>query len=208
MAMVAAAPLSISSVASCLAENHAFQRSYLRQTVSSNQFSRSRLKLIERHQLVKHSYTQQLITKASTASDLVIGEESVNDAKNGIGVLSIHHVGLLCRNLEKSLAFYQGLLGLEVNEERPNNKLPYGGKWLWVGSEMIHLMELPNPDPVTGRPEHGGRDRHVCIAIENVNKLMSIFDKEGIPYTLSRSGRPAIFARDPDGNALEFVQVE
>ncbi|KAH9326953.1 hypothetical protein KI387_007131 [Taxus chinensis] len=98
--------------------------------------------------------------------------------------------------------------GLEVNEARPNDKLPYGGKWLWVGSEMIHLMELPNPDPITGRPEHGGRDRHVCIAIKNVNKLKSIFDEGGIPYTLSRSGRPAIFARDPDGNALEFVQDE
>jgi glyoxylase I family protein len=30
----------------------------------------------------------------------------------------------------------------------------------------------------------------------------------GIPYTLSRSGRPAIFTRDPDANALEFTQVE
>lgn len=208
MAIVAAAPLSISSVATSLAENHAFHRSNLRQTVFSNQFLRSRLNLIERHQPGKPSYMQQLITKASTTNDLVIDEESANDAKNGIGVVSIHHVGLLCSNLEKSLAFYQGLLGLEINEARPNNKLPYGGKWLWVGSEMIHLMELPNPDPVTGRPEHGGRDRHVCIAIENVNKLKSIFDKEGIPYTLSRSGRPAIFARDPDGNALEFVQVE
>jgi len=30
----------------------------------------------------------------------------------------------------------------------------------------------------------------------------------GIPYTLSRSGRPAIFTRDPDTNALEFSQVD
>lgn len=25
----------------------------------------------------------------------------------------------------------------------------------------------------------------------------------GIPYTMSKSGRPVIFTRDPDGNALE-----
>nr|CAD1843116.1 unnamed protein product [Ananas comosus var. bracteatus] len=124
------------------------------------------------------------------------------------GVVSIHHVGLLCENLERSLAFYKDLLGLEINEARPNDKLPYRGAWLWVGSEMIHLMELPNPDPLTGRPEHGGRDRHACIAIRDVSKLKAIFDKAGISYTLSRSGRPAIFARDPDGNALEFTQVE
>lgn len=45
---------------------------------------------------------------------------------------------------------------------------------------MIHLMELPNPDPLTGRPEHGGRDRHACIAIKNVAKLKEIFDKAGM----------------------------
>ena len=44
---------------------------------------------------------------------------------------------------------------------------------------MIHLMELPNPDPLTGRPEHGGRDRHACIAIKDVYKLKSIFDEAG-----------------------------
>ncbi|CAA7408808.1 unnamed protein product [Spirodela intermedia] len=127
---------------------------------------------------------------------------------HGIGVVSIHHVGLLCENLERSLEFYQKLLGLEINEARPHEKLPYRGAWLWVGSEMIHLMELPNPDPLTGRPEHGGRDRHACIAIKDVSKLKVIFDDAGIQYTLSRSGRPAIFARDPDANALEFTQVD
>ncbi|GJM94808.1 hypothetical protein PR202_ga11487 [Eleusine coracana subsp. coracana] len=123
------------------------------------------------------------------------------------GIVSIHHVGILCENLERSMAFYKDLLGLKVNPARPNDKLPYRGAWLWVGSEMIHLMELPNPDPLTGRPEHGGRDRHTCIAIKDVLKLKEIFDKAGISYTLSKSGRPAIFARDPDGNALEFTQV-
>jgi len=72
-------------------------------------------------------------------------------------------------------------LGLEINEERPHDKLPYRGAWLWVGSEMIHLMELPNPDPLTGRPEHGGRDRHTCIAIQDVSKLKVILDKAGTP---------------------------
>lgn len=69
--------------------------------------------------------------------------------------------------------------GLTINEARPHDKLPYRGAWLWVGSEMIHLMELPNPDPLTGRPEHGGRDRHACIAIREVSKLKDILDEAG-----------------------------
>ncbi|XP_040366685.1 uncharacterized protein LOC121050527 [Rosa chinensis] len=97
-------------------------------------------------------------------------------------------------------------IGLEINEAGPDDKLPYRGAWLWVGSEMIHLMELPNPDPLTRRPEHGGRVRHTCVEIRDVSKLKAILDEAGIPYTLSKSGRPAIFFRDPDENALEFAQ--
>jgi hypothetical protein len=82
----------------------------------------------------------------------------------------------------KNNFFFCQLLGLEINEARPNDKLPYRGAWLWVGSEMIHLMELPNPDPLTGRPEHGGRDRHTCIAIRDVSKLKTILDKAGNFY--------------------------
>nr|XP_010915204.1 uncharacterized protein LOC105040397 isoform X1 [Elaeis guineensis] len=149
--------------------------------------------------------------KGSAEGDLLTREVDIAANKaddKDYGVFSIHHVGLLCENLEKSLAFYKDLLGLKINEARPHEKLPYRGAWLWVGSEMIHLMELPNPDPLTGRPEHGGRDRHACIAIRDVSKLKAIFDRAGIRYTLSRSGRPAIFTRDPDGNALEFTQVD
>ncbi|KAF0907450.1 hypothetical protein E2562_017385 [Oryza meyeriana var. granulata] len=145
------------------------------------------------------------LSVATGGKQLVTAQEASQEPD--YGVVSIHHVGILCENLERSMAFYKDLLGLKVNPARPTDKLPYRGAWLWVGSEMIHLMELPNPDPLTGRPEHGGRDRHTCIAIKDVLKLKEIFDKAGIKYTLSKSGRPAIFARDPDGNALEFTQV-
>lgn len=149
-------------------------------------------------------------TKAKLSAEANIFERESTSVHEKIdyGVVSVHHVGVLCENLERSLEFYQGILGLEINEARPHDKLPYRGAWLWVGSEMIHLMELPNPDPLIGRPEHGGRDRHTCIAIKDVSKLKVILDKADIPYTLSRSGRPAIFTRDPDANALEFTQVD
>ncbi|XP_065848431.1 glyoxylase I 4 [Euphorbia lathyris] len=149
-------------------------------------------------------------TNAKLSAEANIVQKDLNDSieKIDYGVVSVHHVGVLCENLERSMEFYQGILGLEINEARPDDKLPYRGAWLWVGSEMIHLMELPNPDPLTGRAAHGGRDRHTCIAIRDVSKLKLILDKAGIPYTLSRSGRPAIFTRDPDANALEFTQVD
>ncbi|KDO55447.1 hypothetical protein CISIN_1g028083mg [Citrus sinensis] len=153
---------------------------------------------------------QFLTTKAKMSVEGgILKKEPIRDSdKIDYGVVSVHHVGILCENLERSLEFYQNILGLEINEARPHDKLPYRGAWLWVGAEMIHLMELPNPDPLSGRPEHGGRDRHTCIAIRDVSKLKMILDKAGISYTLSKSGRPAIFTRDPDANALEFTQVD
>ena len=119
----------------------------------------------------------------------------------------MHHVGLLCANLEKSLEFYIDVLGLEMNPDRPHDKLPYRGAWLWIGPEMIHLMELPNPDPLHGRPEHGGRDRHFCVGVKDIVPLQERLDVAGIEYTKSMSGRQALFFRDPDMNCLEIVEM-
>ncbi|GMJ02619.1 hypothetical protein HRI_003931100 [Hibiscus trionum] len=44
-----------------------------------------------------------------------------------------------------------------------------------------------------------------AVTVMLVSKLQAILDKAGITHTLSRSGRPAIFTRDPDANALEFT---
>ena len=116
----------------------------------------------------------------------------------------ILHVGLLVEDTARSLAFYRDILGLEIDAMRP--ELGYPGAWLQVGGQQIHLMELDNPDPVSGRPLHGGRDRHVALAVTDIECLKRLLDEAGIGYTVSKSGRKALFCRDPDGNALEFVE--
>jgi len=97
--------------------------------------------------------------------------------------------------------------GLTLNPDRPDAKLPYRGAWLMVGPDMIHLMELPNPDPLDGRPEHGGRDRHACVGVADAAALAARLEAAGIPHTRSASGRAAIFFRDPDANVLECAEM-
>lgn len=118
--------------------------------------------------------------------------------------LGIHHASLLVRDTAQALAFYRDVLGLPA-AERPD--LGFPGAWLQVGDQQIHLLELSNPDPVEGRPLHGGRDRHVAFHVDSLAPVINRLDAAGIPYTRSRSGRPALFCRDPDGNALELIET-
>jgi glyoxylase I family protein len=117
----------------------------------------------------------------------------------------IHHVSLIVSDTSRALAFYRDLMGLTLDTTRPD--LGYPGAWLWVGEQQIHLLELPNPDPVQGRPQHGGRDRHLALTLKDTESVARDLEQAGIPFTRSRSGRRALFCRDPDGNAIELMEV-
>jgi len=119
-------------------------------------------------------------------------------------IQSIHHVSLIVSDTQRAVDFFQGVFGLEVASDRPD--LPFPGAWLRVGDQQIHLLELPNPDPVEGRPAHGGRDRHLAMQVTALAPIMERLDAAGVSYTSSRSGRRALFCRDPDGNALELIE--
>lgn len=120
-------------------------------------------------------------------------------------IQAIHHVSVLVADTGRALSFYRDILGLEVSGSRPD--LGYPGAWLTVGTGQIHLLELPNPDPVEGRPPHAGRDRHVALLVEDLDRVSVRLDRFGISSTLSRSGRRAMFCRDPDGNAIELIEA-
>lgn len=120
-------------------------------------------------------------------------------------VVGLHHVSLVVADTSRALAFYQGLLGLPLDPLRPD--LGFNGAWLQLGHQQIHLLELPNPDPVSGRPEHGGRDRHVALSVTDLDAMATRLSAADVEYRSSRSGRRAMFCRDPDGNAVELVEV-
>jgi glyoxylase I family protein len=121
-------------------------------------------------------------------------------------VTALLHAGLLVSDLSRAKAFYESVLGLRVYPGRPD--LPYPGEWYDLGGgQQLHLMQLPNPDAGIARPEHGGRDRHIALAVADMAALKSRLEAAGVKYTASKSGRVALFCRDPDSNTLEFVEV-
>lgn len=120
-------------------------------------------------------------------------------------ITSLLHATFLVADLEEARAFYEGILGLAASPDRPD--LGFPGMWYDVGQgQQIHLMRLPNPEAGLERPPHGGRDRHLALAVDDLGALGAKLSGAGIPYTQSKSGRRALFCRDPDGNALEFVE--
>lgn len=118
--------------------------------------------------------------------------------------LSMHHASVIVADVGLSLDFYCGVLGMT---QLPRADLPYPGAWLAAGEQQIHLLELPNPDPTTGRPTHGGRDRHVAFMVKDLQSVIDVLAANNIDFTLSRSGRKALFCRDPDGNAIELIEA-
>jgi len=120
-------------------------------------------------------------------------------------VLGFDHVSILVKDAEESLQFYQELLGVSLLD-RP--QLGFPGYWLdLLNGQGLHLMQLDNPYAEAVRPEHGGRDVHFALRVDSVEGFKTILQQKGIAFTESRSGRKAIFVRDPDQNAFELFEV-
>ncbi|GAV20075.1 glyoxylase I family protein [Mariprofundus micogutta] len=116
--------------------------------------------------------------------------------------MQIKHVGLIVSDLEQAAEFYEGILGLQ-RIKRP--ELGFAG--LWYGLEegqQIHLMQLDDPYADCNRPAHGGRDHHVALMTDHFDAIRAQLESAGIDYTMSKSGRDALFCRDPDNNTIEL----
>ena len=117
-------------------------------------------------------------------------------------ILGIDHVSLLVADTAAAQAFYRRVLGATP---LPRPALGFPGAWLSLGGVVLHLLELPNPDPTTDRPAHGGRDRHIALAVRHTAPVADALTALGLPFSRSQSGRDALFFRDSDGNAWELT---
>ena len=119
--------------------------------------------------------------------------------------VSLHHGSLIVADLDCSLNFYCYILGLEQDKQRP--KMGFDGAWLNIGEQQIHLLRLPATEQAIDLPNHVGRDRHLAIYVTQIDILVARLKAHKIAFTMSSSGRQAIFCRDPDNNGLEFIQI-
>jgi len=122
-----------------------------------------------------------------------------------MNISKLLHATILVQDLPKARAFYERVLGLTASTSRP--QMSFDGVWYDLGAQQLHLMQLPNPEAGLQRPLNGGRDRHIAFAVEDLSVLMHKLEDSGIRFNLSQTGRRALFCRDPDDNALEFIEL-
>ena len=118
----------------------------------------------------------------------------------------LHHVSLVVTETARAVGFYQGVLGLGLRDDRPD--LGFPGAWLDLGAgQQLHLLEVPATVSGHDASVAGGRDNHMALEIDDLDACMARLQQAGIDFRTSRSGRRALFCRDPDGHAVELIET-
>lgn len=124
----------------------------------------------------------------------------------------IDHVVFRVRDLKRSVAFYEHVLGCEVVRRRDHLGLVH----LRAGASMIDLVSLDGSLGQRGGrgPDAQGRNTdHLCLRITPFDEaaLVAHLQAFGVPVTGpaevnfgAEGDGPSLYFNDPDGNTLEL----
>ncbi|RUP27359.1 MAG: VOC family protein [Curvibacter sp.] len=122
----------------------------------------------------------------------------------------LHHVALICRDVERSRDFYTRVLGLPVlheqyRAERQSHKIDLA---LPDGTQL-ELFSFPSPPARPSRPEACGL-RHLALRVADLPAWVAHLQSHGVPVEPLRidevTGATFTFFADPDGLPIELVQ--
>jgi glyoxylase I family protein len=129
-------------------------------------------------------------------------------------IAGLHHITLLCADVERSLAFYRNVLGMRLVKQTVNDDDSSARHFIFGDEEgrtgtLITCLEYPDLDEGTvGR----GSTHHFALAVESEEELAAWHDylvSRGIPATevMDRSDFKSIYVRDPDGHIVEIATM-
>ncbi|MGD9603688.1 MAG: VOC family protein [Gammaproteobacteria bacterium] len=118
-------------------------------------------------------------------------------------------LGILCRDIQKSLAFYLDVLGLQKIGELP---IPFGHMYrLAFGDSFVKLVDPKKIPPAgeIGLTKALGY-RYITFQVSNIDEICAECERAGVPFEMPKQelmpGVTIAMVRDPDGNVVEFVQ--
>ena len=142
-------------------------------------------------------------------------------------VASPRHFGVVVNDLDASLAFYQGVLGL-VPVRRMEERGPFVETILALpgvdlttvklaaeeGGVQIELLRFHSHPDTEGRetPPYRRGPTHMAFTVADIEALCRRIAAMGLPLlslpAISEDGRAKVaFCRDPDGGLVELVEM-
>ena len=128
-------------------------------------------------------------------------------ASTGRGV---HHLALICSDPERTIGFYQGLLGFPLVELFENRDYPGSTHFFFdIGARnMLAFFDFPGLglDPV---PEGLGGVQHIAISVtpETFEASKATLADAGVAYVGPDLGvHESIYFKDPDGIQVELIR--
>ncbi|OAS86112.1 MULTISPECIES: VOC family protein [Metabacillus] len=122
-------------------------------------------------------------------------------------VLGFEHVGIQVANIERSITFYQEVVGLTLIDQFLHTDGDKKLAFLGVNEEIIvEFIEGYNADlPAEGKVHH------VAFKVENIEKEQKRLDEAGVEWiskdiTVLPNGAKYIFFRGPDQEWIEFFE--
>ena len=142
----------------------------------------------------------------------------------------LHHVGIIVKDLNKSIDFYHRVLGLEfASEPSPwfagpelESALRIKGACLRqvclvLGDTMLELLEYATPEwPIANpMPQYVTGASHVSLQVDDLEAGMKALQAKGIEFFSGPNkvdsgvlaGWRWVYFQDPDGYQLELVQI-
>lgn len=112
----------------------------------------------------------------------------------------MNHFTVIAEDLERTLEFYVGLLGLERG---PRPDLGFAGAWLYADGRPILHVYADRPVP----PGRAGVIDHMAFSARDLKAVKARFDASGVHYDLRQqkgSGTWQLFCLDPNGAKVEL----
>ena len=124
---------------------------------------------------------------------------------------AVHHIAIICSDIQRSKHFYTHVLGLTIQQEiyraeRDSYKIDLALN----GTYVIELFSFPKPPARPSRPEALGL-RHLAFTVNQIEEAVKRIEALGIPCEPIRvdphTGKRFTFLEDPDHLPIELYEV-